>query len=313
MNKFTFNLMFSVFMVSAAASANTQSYGDASSTGQSSYRFTQAFANCVKQHRLEAYDNESGGAAMSGLMNGADLAGKGALSRDRRYWSYMDCLNTGNSGTSQQALPTAVTCPAQGKIPAGVEGKQFSFNGSTWQCTAGRWSSDAGATAPTLPGTRPCAESSLNVGVCSITVPALLSGKSEVVTNTQLIDRTFHMGSALASCKDGAISYDAKTCKPQTCDSNKKLSWFSTIDGQTSRCEGVVGYDGIAMHTGVHRFFNSLSDAIRNNDAKLGRAEFICENNQWKVFVASCKPKPTSALDCTERRSSTGLIEFSCN
>ena len=279
---------------------------------QSSYQFTQAFSDCVKSYRQENYDNETAGSAMSGLMNGGNLARKGPM--DSRYWQYMNCLDRSVSGTRQQSLPVAKTCAPNGRLPAGVEGKRFSFNGATWICSNGSWS--GGDAAPPLNNggqDSACVSKTVTHSACSATLPNMPSGKSEVLSVTQWANNGFYKFNVTASCSNGTVTVHKQECVPQSCDSGERLKWFSTSLGSTSQCEGEVDSSGIATHSAPSLFFRTLLEARRMSNAKIGNAEFICEDGAWRLKTGSCRSKNTNELICTERLGVNGALEFSCN
>lgn len=281
---------------------------------QRSYRFTQAFSECVKQHRGDAYSNEEAGAAMSGLMNGASLSNGQPM--DSRYWQYMDCLDKSVSGTAQANLPVAKTCKPSVTLPAGVEGKKIIINGATLYCTNGTWASSGGGGEPTLPGDggeRSCSASTVSEGQCSVQTPDMNSGKSEVISTTKWINGGFYSFDITLSCQNGQKTIHKKTCVKQECESGAKLTWFSNSSGIVDRCEGTVDNSGAVSHVSSNHFFRSLIEAKTMTKAKIGNADFMCESGKWKITDGNCRAKTINELTCTERAGLNGITEYSCN
>lgn len=308
--------MISKIKAATLISVLLASFSSSGQDTQRSYQFTQAFSSCVKGHQQEAYNAESAGAAMSGLMNGQSLS-ESRTAMDSRYWQYMNCLNQGVSGTRQQAVPVAKTCSPNGKLPAGVEGKKFSYKGSVWSCQDGNWSSHGGS-APDNGGdyddsnNKPCAGITVTEGACSVELPDMVHGKSSVANQTLWASSAFYTMNVTASCSNGQVEVHKKECVKQSCSSGEKVTWFSTSVNGTERCEGNVDNSGEAEHSAPSTFYRSLIEAKRMSNAKIGEASFICENNAWKLTGGSCRAKLINELICSERIGLNNTLEYSC-
>lgn len=293
-----------LFLLTVLSSGNVHS-------SQTSYQFTQAFTNCVRSHGTEAKDQQTGGSAVSGLMNGSDLSGKGALSKDKRYWAYMNCLNNAVGGTAKTALPVAKTCKPSGKLPPGTEGKVFSYGGASWTCANGNWSG-SGSLPGEVNNKTPCPAKTVKEGSCSFSSPEMAYNSSITLTDNAFSNGDFYQGRILLSCQGGEATVESKSCVIQSCEAGQNLTWHSSNTDSSARCEGQVSSDGESTHQHVVRFFSSLQEAKLSSNVNEGSASFICEDNRWKLNSGDCRKKSIDELRCSQRVNSIGKMEFSC-
>lgn len=289
--------------------------GYLSASEQKTYQFTQAFTACVKRNNDNVNEYENGGAAVSGLMNGDNLAGQGALSSDRRYWVYMDCLNASVAGSAMGSLPIAKTCAPTDALPAGSAGKIFSLGNRKWVCTDGYWQMSNGGIGSTPEEGRniPCVASTVMYNNCSFSAPSMNSGQALKLTDTPFYNGSFFKGEAMASCVNGNVTVSNKSCEKQICEAEKNVVWYSADSSNAVRCEGLVANDGQVTNKNTVTYFGSLLEAKRLTNALTGRAEFVCDNQKWKLLSGTCAKKTAEQLTCSSRINGVGKLEFTCS
>jgi hypothetical protein len=289
------------------------------------YSFTADFVGCVKGYASELDDFTVPGVADSSLMNGRTVI-TGGTELNGDYWNYMDCLSKARGGTTNEALATAIRCPAidvslGGKklsINSGREGKNIGVSGYFWRCTGGAWVRAAGIERDPIdgnenidtPDTRTSCDSVVKTDVdgnCSFNLGSTTHGRVvEDFFGPKFGDEAEFQGYGRYVCQGGSYQAVSVRCTPSACQAGTPVSWVGVSDGLgsiISRCDGLVDEVGFARQSNVPKtYYPSLIEAKLRTVSTSGSAQFACHDSEWVLPktnpVKACSRKPSSELEC---------------